>query len=139
MIAIKGMTMPNSCADCPMSYLSGNEIIYCHCILGVYGINDIDWAHERHENCPLVGDIEEQPTVNQWTPCSEQLPKERERVLVYIDRPANQICVSQRTDVTYWIGLGHVNVVAWQPLPKPYECEEDDYFMSVEEAELWRD
>lgn len=54
MIAIKGLEMPKSCADCPMSYLSGWEIIYCHCVLGVYGINDIDWAHERHKDCPLV-------------------------------------------------------------------------------------
>lgn len=54
MIAIKGMTIPKSCADCPMSYLSGWEIIYCHCVLGVYGISDIDWAHERHKDCPLV-------------------------------------------------------------------------------------
>lgn len=64
MIAIKGMEMPKSCADCPMSYLSGYETIYCHCVLGVYGINDIDWTHERHENCPLVGDEVEEDEIN---------------------------------------------------------------------------
>lgn len=57
MIAIKGMTMPNSCADCQMSYLSGLEVVYCHCILGVFGVSDIDWNHERHENCPLVNAV----------------------------------------------------------------------------------
>lgn len=54
MIAIKGMTMPKSCADCQMSYLSGWVVVYCHCILGVFGVSDIDWNHERHENCPLI-------------------------------------------------------------------------------------
>ena len=54
MIAIKGMDMPKSCVDCPMSYLSEHEIIYCHCILGTYGLNDIDWAYERHKDCPLI-------------------------------------------------------------------------------------
>ena len=54
MIAIKGMTMPNSCAECQMSYLSGWVDVDCHCILGVFGVSDIDWKHERHENCPLV-------------------------------------------------------------------------------------
>lgn len=54
MIAIKGMNMPKSCAECPISYLSGWEVVYCHCILGVFGLNDIDWMNERHKDCPLV-------------------------------------------------------------------------------------
>ena len=70
-------------------------------------------------NIPTV-----EPTVNKWIPCSERLPKERERVLICLDAPINQICVSQRVDTNYWIGQGRVNVLAWQPLPKPYEVEE---------------
>lgn len=57
MIAIKDMTMPKSCAECQMSYLSGRKVEYCHCILGVFGVSDIDWNHERHENCPLVNAV----------------------------------------------------------------------------------
>lgn len=69
--------------------------------------------------------IQEQPTVNQWTPTSEGLPKERERVLICLDAPINQICISQRVDTNYWIGQGRVNVLAWQPLPKAFEAKEE--------------
>lgn len=51
MIAIKGMTMPKSCGDCPM-FCEGFVHIFC----GVTEISlwDIDTYKERHENCPLI-------------------------------------------------------------------------------------
>jgi len=71
----------------------------------------------------IIGIIEEQTC--EWISCSESLPKERKRVLVCLNAPINQICVSQRVDTNYWIGLGRVNVVAWMELPKAYEVEEE--------------
>lgn len=83
-----------------------------------------EFAYDANTVWHAVNMAAEALEASQWIPCSERLPEEREQVLVYIDRPTNQICVSARTDVTYWIGLGHVNVLAWMELPKPYEAEE---------------
>ena len=84
-----------------------------------------EFAHDAETVWHAVKKANEALENSRWIPVSERLPEERKRVLVYIDRPTNQICVSQRTDVTYWIGLGHVNVVAWMPLPEAYKGEEE--------------
>ena len=92
----------------------------------------------------VVMEIEEQPTVGGWIPCSERLPEEQkckdghidpsEEVLVYIYYGEN--CVSNGCAVSrYWnssrhydnpwidLKCGKENVVAWQPLPEPYKTD----------------
>lgn len=77
---------------------------------------------------PLI-DIKHAPTVNQWTPCSELLPKTNVNVLacgknggVYV---AKYIMVG---GCVWWYRTGTkklVNPVAWMPLPEPYKGDEE--------------
>lgn len=73
-----------------------------------------------------------------WVPCSERLPKPKEDVLIsarYEDS-CGDICEvvfsgHLNFDGSYWLATYEEwdytleEVLAWQPLPKPYEAEED--------------
>ena len=79
----------------------------------------------------ILADINEQPTVNEWIPCSERLPENSENVLVQIDNltiieqyiayfdKKKEVWFTQ--DYTYQFGCGGHGVIAWMPLPEPYK------------------
>ena len=72
-------------------------------------------------------------TQTEWIPCSERLPKMKEIVLITNDK-GNVRCgqyrgvgfFSKNDGRPHWIWKGNTleTVVAWMPLPKPYEVEE---------------
>lgn len=80
--------------------------------------------------------IDEAPTIDaepQWIPCSERLPKMKEIVLITNDK--GHVRCGQYRGVGFfskndgrphwnWKGNTLETVVAWMPLPKPYEVEE---------------
>ena len=72
-------------------------------------------------------DIRNAPTIDavpQWIPCSERLPEEGEVVLTQAKfKDDVKMAVSARVDFNYWTGWGtrEIDIVAWMPLPKPYE------------------
>lgn len=90
------------------------------------------------------------PTVNEWIPVSERLPEMYERVLISVKEDG----YSERIELGFLAFLAQPmprnirfrayfnwyeidDVLAWQPLPKPYL---DNYgFASKEEADLWMD
>lgn len=73
---------------------------------------------------------------NGWIPCSERLPEEMELVLIYAESTARggSIRVVAQLDNGFWFaqtssetlgltGIGQYEVIAWQPLPEPYQTE----------------
>lgn len=59
-----------------------------------------------------------------WIPASERLPEEGVDVLAcfYTGEGNYKMMVSRRSDYNYWSGVGRTgDMVAWMPLPKPYE------------------
>lgn len=61
---------------------------------------------------------------NNWIPCSERLPEEGEVVLTQAKfKDDVKMAVSSRIDYTYWTtwGTRDINIVAWMPLPEPYQ------------------
>lgn len=66
-----------------------------------------------------------------WIPCGERLPEEKGEYLVtyhpcYWDDVKDEIRVGIDTfrGRTTWAKKKHQRVIAWMPLPKPYEVEE---------------
>ena len=94
---------------------------------------DAELGHDS-ENEAVVEDILNMPPVTpivKWIPVSEKLPEEGKEVLAYYEyfRYGDYNCMQTTYGVGYqydglWCGdiRGHkLNVIAWQPLPKPYE------------------
>lgn len=77
----------------------------------------------------VIEAIDKVPTVNQWIPCEERLPKEDEMVIIStIDGVSVGILTHDLIDKQYWELCNDFsytweleNVIAWQPLPEPYK------------------
>ena len=100
----------------------------------VHGVMDVIDA----ENCDKIIKMLEQPTAQQWIPCSERLP-EKEYVLIskkrknyFDDGQCIAIAIriaDARSGKINWrdTNFGVVpddNVLAWMPLPEPWKGEQ---------------
>lgn len=74
--------------------------------------------------------VEDEPTIDaepQWIPCSERLPEDdRSKVVTLANGNAE---VGYYSNGDWWcvgdeITLENQTVIAWMPLPEPYEVEE---------------
>ena len=78
----------------------------------------------------ILADINEQPTVNEWTPCSERLPENGDGVLFTINKRIEIGVYLKKRDIwicndEYGTVYDHSSVVAWMPLPEPYKEVEE--------------
>lgn len=61
---------------------------------------------------------------NQWIPCSERLPEEGVEILGTDDHGCIRHVVKDKCrlyEFATYEEMMHINIVAWQPLPEPYE------------------
>lgn len=78
--------------------------------------------------CDIMDVINEQPKVNDWIPVEERLPDKKGLYLVsyhpcHWDNVWDEIRVGIDTFMgkTSWAKRKYQRVIAWTPLPKPYE------------------
>lgn len=86
-------------------------------------------------NCFSDSDFEKwinaQPKVGEWIPCSERLPETDDVVLITVSNIDNNKlfvtpAVYQHPFFCTWNALAPEDkVIAWQPLPEPWEGEDD--------------
>lgn len=68
-------------------------------------------------------------STRRWIPCTERLPEENTRVLCCTRNKkgiANIVLGYYIPESGYWACGMNSNVVAWMPLPEPYEEDEQD-------------
>ena len=65
---------------------------------------------------------------NGWIPCSERLPEDDSICIVTVEYPNNKTMVDygwfDRKSCCWFVGMQEFrtsNILAWQPLPKPYQ------------------
>ena len=90
----------------------------------VHGAND-DEHQAWYKADDIYKAIERVPSAQPgWIQCSERLPEEGEVVLTQAKfKDDMKMAVSSRIDYNYWTGWGtrDINIIAWMPLPKPWE------------------
>ena len=109
--------------------------------ISVYGcdINDIIAFQTNNESeftyivqgiCEAIDFIKEQPKVGEWIPVSERLPNKEEldrygAEFIVMIKGANKPTTLYLTRSGKWVDEGYevYDVIAWQPLSKPY-CSE---------------
>lgn len=74
--------------------------------------------------CEITDFINEQAKVGEWIPVSERLPEQSLNSVIGWDTYRER-CVFVQYYMNEWILGNHesVNIVAWQPLPKPFKGE----------------
>lgn len=83
---------------------------------------------ERDAIKHVISGIKKLPSVQQWIPCSERLPKPSEHTddMVLVCTSDGKVrfgsCWYIRCICEGWVG--DMPVVAWMPLPEPYEPQE---------------
>ena len=93
-----------------------NELSYCQTYLFDSRDHDKKISLEDAEYA-----IERLPSAQQWIPCSERLPEEDGKYLVVGRQKAINIL---KFDGGRWYGKW--GVVAWMPLPEPYQPKENE-------------
>ena len=98
-----------------------------------YSSNDLN---DSVDNWCFQGKVKELPSVTPkqpgWIPCSTKLPKDGEEVIVSIHDDSGDYAYDYTSSGWYaaagefWVVDNEVNmrVVAWMPLPKPWEGKE---------------
>ena len=108
------------------------EVIYLHRAIEI--VNQLAEEYERehivdlgNKICDKVDDILRKRN-NGWIPCSERLPDAEADVLLSLRSLDIYVGFMANTEGMFYVeGEGYVeyeNVLAWQPLPAPYQPEE---------------
>ena len=83
----------------------------------------------------IIKYVQKMPKVGEWIPCSERLPEEKEPVLVQWEKYDRHLNITATYLDAMWLddaeekvfetinGVPNGKVVAWQPLPEPWEGE----------------
>lgn len=71
--------------------------------------------------------VESQPKVGEWIPVEERLPEKSLNSVIGWDT-YRECCVFVQYYMNEWILGSHesVNIVAWRPVPEPYEVKENE-------------
>ena len=96
-------------------------------------IDDEMWERACEPDCEEIDavyrklkdyeDAEEQGQYGKWIPVSERLPEESLNSVIGWDTYRNRCCFVQYLGGRFVLGddIDSVNVIAWMPLPEPYQ------------------
>lgn len=138
-ILIRGAKAPRICGVCPFERNGWPDEWEEHCMLLGRQVGYFGKKERKPEDCPIIEVAT--PSAERWVPCSERLPEAtRKSYWVCTDNGGQHEC--RWTDVNpIWTNLTtewhwnifdlpqYAKVVAWMPLPEPYEEHSMEEFM----------
>ncbi len=78
-----------------------------------------DGGAEKAEVGAIIREIFKLPSAQQWIPCSERLPKDKQRVIIQMYNGYMEIIEFSAVGLTD-------HLLAWMPLPEPWKGEQND-------------
>lgn len=106
-----------------------DDLISRQAAIDLFPNDDLEWDTNFGYIAPHFARrmIDELPSAQQWIPCSIKLPKKTDLYYVTI---RDEDGTDYTSCMTYCINLARweveVNVIAWMPLPNPYEGAKDE-------------
>lgn len=105
------------------------QIEMCEMWATAKGEKPCDKVYEEHKL--ILELLEQQPKVGHWIPVSERLPEESGRYLISVlDGVGRRTTVAPyQPRYKAWTMTGRMaywKVIAWMPLPEPYEPQESE-------------
>lgn len=97
---------------------------YIHNVDRVYSTGKL-----THDDCmdAAYSVLDELPSAQQWIPCSERMPRAFETVNVTVQIPEGRYVKESALVNGIWEGINvYAKVVAWMPLPSPWEGEQNE-------------
>lgn len=130
------MNIPKTCDDCSFHIYHSGKNYVCVATPLFYPMNLANYKDGRKDFCPLI----EVPQEPRWIPVSERLPEDHKDVLAYLSSGRISICRYNSHKLPFCnnpIGWGYLHengfidfkkehVIAWMPLPEPYEPQESE-------------
>ena len=96
------------------------------CVFCEYEFEDTEGTHCRHCIHNATENFKEKKIHSVWIPCSERLPMHGQYVIASLEKPnrningGHPIILTEYKCESWWeSGI----IVAWMPLPKPYEMK----------------
>lgn len=86
-------------------------------------VNNAEYWLEVYFKLKDIEDAEEQGQYGKWIPVSERLPEESLNSVIGWDTYRKRCCFVQYLGGRFVLGddIDSVNVIAWMPLPDPYQ------------------
>ena len=83
------------------------------------------WALKKYEDTGLTPEeIERLKEQHRWIPVEERLPEESLNSVIGWDEYRERCCFVQYYAGSWHLGDESVRIIAWMPMPEPYQPEE---------------
>ena len=80
---------------------------------------------DTYDKACIIGTLEEVPSAQQWIPCEERLPEIGEQCLLTVHYVELGGIECNRVIIGVYSDNYKNHILAWMPLPKAYEGEEE--------------
>lgn len=79
---------------------------------------------QKDEQGNMLKELNEEQCKHRWIPVEERLPEESLNSVIGWDKYRERCCFVQYYAGSWHLGDESVRIIAWMPLPEPYQKEE---------------
>ena len=81
---------------------------------------------QKDEQGNMLKELNEEQRKHRWIPVEERLPEESLNSVIGWDKYRERCCFVQYYAGSWHLGDESVRIIAWMPLPEPYQWEKNN-------------